>query len=420
MSPRPVALGLDFGTSNTVAAVADGSGVRVLPLDPGAADARLFRSVLFFPEDGPFLAGSEAIAAYLSLSEGRFLQSLKSFLPSESFRATSLAGRAFTLEALLSLLLRRVRESIERQIGEPVSRVTLGRPARFGDARTDAFAEGRLRRAAEAAGFREIDFRIEPLAASLAHEASLERDELVVTGDFGAGTSDFTVMRLSPSRHREPDRRGDILASGGAYVGGDWFDGAIMERLLPLFGSEATSRTAFGDKRLRMPAHLMQRLLRWHTMSFIRDPETQEYLQRFLRTADRPEPVAALIDLVNHNLGYHLFRAIEGAKVDLSSREATRLRYVEDRVRVDVELTRAEFERCIAPGVGQLEGCLDGVLREAKVTAADVDAVVLTGGSSLIPAIGALFERRFGREKVKRSDAFGAVAEGLAMAAGAG
>jgi hypothetical chaperone protein len=416
-----LSIGLDFGTSNTVAAVSDAGQVRVLSLDPVAADARLFRSVLFFPEEGSFLAGAEAIAAYLDLSEGRFLQSLKSFLPVKSFRATALKGRAYSLETLIALILRRVREAAERQVGGPVNRVTLGRPARFGEEpELDAYAELRLRRAAEEAGFEEIIFRIEPLAAGLAHEAQLTADELVVTGDFGAGTSDFTVMRLSPSRHREADRRRDILASGGVYVGGDRFDGMVMEHhLLPLFGSRATHQPLGSKQRIGMPAYLMQRLLGWHTMSFIRDADTQRFLEEFLRTSDDPKAVGALLDLVNLNLGYHLFRAIEAAKVRLSGQATARIQYSDARVQVDVPLTRAAFERCIAPGVAQLEACLDAVLRQAEVGPDDIDAVVLTGGSSLIPAIGAIFDRRFGAEKVRRSDAFSAVAEGLAAAAAA-
>jgi hypothetical chaperone protein len=415
------ALGLDFGTSNTAAAVSVGDEVRVLHLDPQAADARLFRSVLFFPEEGTYLAGAEAIAAYLELSEGRFLQSLKSFLPVKSFRATAIKGRPFALESLIAHILRRVREAAERELGEKVSRVTLGRPARFSEEpEVDAFGELRLRRAAEDAGFKDIVFRIEPLAAGLAHEATLREEQLVLTGDFGAGTSDFTVMRLSPARHRQADRKRDILASAGVYVGGDLFDGLVMEHhLLPCFGARATHQPLGSSQRVGMPAYLMRRLLGWHTMSFIRDADTQRFLEDFLRTTDQPAQVGALIDLVNLNLGYHLFRAIEAAKVQLSREDAARITYREERVQIDVPLTRAEFERCIAPGVRQLESCLDTVLERAQLAPERIDAVVLTGGSSLIPAIGSIFERRFGAEKLRRSDAFSSVAEGLAAAAAA-
>ena len=305
--PAP-ALGLDFGTSNTAAAVLVDGKARVLELDPKAQDARLYRSVLFFPEEGQVMGGAEAIAAYLELSDGRFLQSLKSFLPVKSFTRTSIRHRSFTLEALIGLILRDVKRAIEAQLGEPVTKLVLGRPARFSEDRElDGFAERRLLRAAEEAGFKEIAFRIEPLAAGLAHEATLDHDELVLTGDFGAGTSDFTVMRLSPKRHLEPDRRQDILASAGVYVAGDAVDGAVMEhKLLRKFGSEARQRPMHVGNWSEMPTHLMRKLLSWHTMSFIREKSTQVYLEDFLKSTDQPEAVGALIDLVNRTRADHI------------------------------------------------------------------------------------------------------------------
>ena len=169
-----------------------------------------------------------------------------------------------------------------------------------------------------------------------------------------------------------------------------------------------------------MPTHLMRKLLSWHTMSFIREKSTQVYLEDFLKSTDQPEAVGALIDLVNLNLGYHLFRAIEQAKVQLSTTQKARIRFREARVDVDVELTRAEFERTIAPLVLRLEETLDGVLAKAEVQPEKIDAVVLTGGTSLIPAVARIFEKRFGAEKLRRSDAFSSVAAGLAAAAAAG
>ncbi|MFT3835906.1 MAG: Hsp70 family protein [Myxococcaceae bacterium] len=416
--PRP-ALGIDFGTSNTAAAVwADGKP-RVLALDPKAIDARLFRSVLFFPDEGHVISGAEAIAAYLEQADGRFLQSLKTFLPIQSFVSTAIKHRPFTLEALLALIIHAVKASVERELGEKVDRLVLGRPARFSeDPQVDAFAERRLRRAAEEAGFKDIHFRIEPLAAGLSHESTLDHDELVLTADFGAGTSDFTVVRLSPARHRQPDRSKDVLASAGVYVGGDRIDGAIMEKkLLQYFGAHAIQRPMGLGAGVGMPSHLLRKLLSWHTMSFIRDRSTQQFLEDFLRTTDDPAGIGAFIDLVNHNLGYHLFRAIEAAKVELSTRQKTHLSFHDARVNIEVDLTRREFEAMIAPLVEQLVGAIDTVLSKAGIAAKDIDTVVLTGGTSLIPAIGKIFESRFAPEKLHRADAFSSVAEGLAVAA---
>jgi hypothetical chaperone protein len=418
--PAP-SLGLDFGTSNTAAAVLVDGKPRVLKLDPRAADARLFRSVIFFPEEGEVLAGAEAIAAYLEVSDGRFMQSLKSFLPVKSFTSTAVKARTFTLEALIGIMLRKVRGQLESELGEPVTRVVLGRPARFAeDATRDAFAEGRLLAAAKLAGFTEVDFRIEPLAAGLAHEATLDHDELVLTGDFGAGTSDFTVMKLSPRRHRDRDRRQDILASTGVYVAGDAIDGAVMQhKLLRFFGERAIHRPMGVGDGVGMPVHLMKKLLSWNTMSFVRERSTQQFLADFLRTTDDPRGVGALIDLVSLNLGYHLFRAIEQAKIALSRQERARITFADARVDLDVTITREELEALIAPQLTALQEALDRVVAAAGISDDAIDAVVLTGGTSLIPAVARIFETRFGAAKLRRSDAFGSVAEGLAVAAGA-
>ncbi len=200
------ACGLDFGTSNTAAALPDGT---VLSIASGTSEPRLFRSVLFFPEDERTVyAGAPAITRYLEDNAGRFIQSVKSFLHSRTFRATQVHGRTWTIEELVALLLRRVREAAGAQVGSPPESVTLGRPALFSsEPEADALAEQRLRKAAELAGFTHIQFLIEPIAAALAYEAQLSRDELVLVADFGAGTTDLTLMRLGPSRRGKPDRR---------------------------------------------------------------------------------------------------------------------------------------------------------------------------------------------------------------------
>ncbi|HET9449570.1 MAG TPA: Hsp70 family protein, partial [Aggregicoccus sp.] len=228
-SPAPVtaaACGLDFGTSNTAAALPDGT---VLRLAPEAAEPRLFRSVLFFPEDErEVYTGAGAISRYLEDNAGRFIQSVKSFLHTRSFQSTLIRGRTWSIEDLVALLLRRVRES-----GQLPERVVLGRPALFShEPAADALAQERLLRAARLAGFTEVQFLIEPIAAALAYEASLTRDELVLVADFGAGTTDLTLMRLGPTRRGAKDRRADVVGSTGLRIGGDRFDAELMRHAL--------------------------------------------------------------------------------------------------------------------------------------------------------------------------------------------
>ncbi|HLM46699.1 MAG TPA: Hsp70 family protein, partial [Myxococcaceae bacterium] len=315
---------------------------------------------------------------------------------------------------------RRVREAVGAQVGAPPDSVTLGRPALFSsEPEADALAEQRLRKAAEVAGFTQIQFLIEPIAAALAYEAQLSRDELVLVADFGAGTTDLTLMRLGPSRRGHPDRRADVVGSTGVRIGGDRFDAEIMRhKLLPRFGAGTTYKVGgFSDKRLPVPQHVMAKLLSWHEMSFIREKSTQELLELMLESSDKPQTAEALYDLVMENLGYRLFRAIEQVKVRLSHEDEATLEFNEARIELSERITRAEFESFCQPLLTELEQCTQGLL-ERCAGAGEIDAVFLTGGSSQIPAVRQLYVDRFGEARVRTADAFTSVAEGLGRACG--
>ncbi len=408
------ACGLDFGTSNSTVALPSG---QTLAIDVTAASPKLFRSVLFFPEEAKgIFAGQAAIEEYLERSEGRFIQSVKGWLSSSSFTATQIRNKAYRLEDLIALLLRRIREQAERAAGVELDEVTLGRPAVFSvDPVADARAEERLKRAAELAGFRRVRFLIEPIAAALAYEATLDRDELVLVADFGAGTSDLTLMRLGPERRSARDRRADVVASDGVHIGGDRFDAEIMRhKLLRHFG-EGSSYQTF-DKRMPIPNHILGKLLSWHEMSFIRERSTQQLIDHMLHASDRVPAIEALYDLVEENLGYRLFRAIEAAKIRLSSETATSIDFDEARIHIHEPITRRELERYSKPLLDQLADCAQGLLKKAAVGAAAIDSVFLTGGSSQIPAVRRLFADTFGEARLRTADAFTSVAEGLGRA----
>jgi len=408
------ACGLDFGTSNSAVALPDG---QVLPLDVTALEPRLFRSVLFFPEDTrEVLAGATAIERYLDDSAGRFLQSMKTWLPSASFHVTQIRGTAYALEELIAYVLRILREVGSRHAGAPLDAVVLGRPAVFSpDPVTDALAQRRLQTAAERAGFRDIRFVIEPIAAALAYEERLSQEELVLVADFGAGTSDLTLMRLGPNRRGRADRRSDVVGSAGVYVGGDRFDAAIMKhKLLPYFG--AGTSYLLQHRRLDIPQHLQGKLLSWHEMSLIRERSTQELLQQMMKTGSNVPAIQALHDLVMYNLGYRLFRAIEACKVKLSSSDEAMVDFDEECIHIHERVTRAEFESFSQPLLDALDRCVTELfLKVGEV--GEIDAVFLTGGSSQIPAVHALFARRFGESRLRTADVFTSVAEGLGRAA---
>ena len=270
--------GLDFGTSNSAVALPTGEVLLV------EHQSRLSRSVLFFPEDTvEVLAGGGAIERYLEDNAGRFIQSMKTWLPSTTFTRTQIRNRTLLLEELIAIFLRSLRVQASASLSTELDEVVMGRPARFSvDPKADAFAQERLRKAAELAGFQKVSFVIEPIAAALTYEATLKSDELVLVADFGAGTSDLTLMWLGPGRRVKGDRRADVVASGGVYVGGDRFDAAIMKhKLLPYFGQGSTYLV--GMKRMPMPTYVLSRLLSWHEMSLIRERSTRELIDQMLK-----------------------------------------------------------------------------------------------------------------------------------------
>ncbi|WP_373047432.1 Hsp70 family protein [Vulgatibacter sp.] len=414
-----VRVGVDFGTSNSAAALPGprpGAPARVIAVDPAGEDARLFRSVLYFPDGSrETLAGGEAIVRYLDEIDGRFIQSAKSFLPSTSFHATEVRGRSLRLEELVAIVLRRMRERIEEEAGGPVERVVFGRPAVFStEPEKDRIAEERLCRAAEIAGFPTPTFLIEPIAAALGYEAGLDHDEVVLVGDFGAGTSDFTLMRLGPSRTENVDRREDVIASTGVYVGGDNFDAAIVEnRLLQRFG-EGTTYKAF-TQRMPMPTWMPRKLLAWHELALLRERSTLEFLRKAVVTADDPTAVQNLVTLIEDNLAYQLYRAVEAAKRRLGEEEEAAVSFHEGGIEVEELVTRADFESWTAPLRAQLEASVDRVLEQAG--GVEPDAIFLTGGTSKIPAVRRIFEERFGADRIRSGDAFTSVVAGLGRAA---
>lgn len=414
-----VRVGIDFGTSNSAAAIPGprpGSPAKVVRVDPSGDDARLFRSVLYFPEDSKdVLAGGEAIERYLEEIDGRFVQSVKSFLPSTSFSATEIRNRAYRLDELVAIVLRRMRERIEEEAGGPVERAVFGRPAVFStDPEKDRVAQERLARAAELAGFPAPTFLIEPIAAALGYESDLEQDETVLVGDFGAGTSDFTLMRLGPSVREKADRREDVIASTGVYVGGDNFDAAIVEhRMLGRFGEGSTYKAL--TQRMPLPTWMTRKLLSWHELAMLRERTTMEFLRRAKVTSDDPEALGNLIALIEDNLAYHLYRAVEAAKRRLGETDEAVVSFHEGGIALDERVTRAEFEAWTAPLRAQLSESVDRLLGEAGGVAPD--AIFLTGGTSKIPAVRRIFEERFGADRIRSGDAFTSVVAGLGRAA---
>ena len=410
------ACGLDFGTSNTALALVAEDRVRALPIDLGHDPPENIPTLLFFAEDHRQFYGTEAVTEYLDRAmAGRFIQSIKRHLPSKAFTHTFVNGRSMDLADLVAGFLEHLRFLANREAGAEVRRVLMGRPAVFHrDPVRDRLAQDRLERAAMMAGFEEVRFRYEPIAAARSFEESLDREVLCLVGDLGGGTSDFTVMRLGPGRVGR-DRGQDVLGADGVSVAGNDLDAVLVrKKVLPRLGYGASYRPL--GRPIPVPTSLHVAMSGWHALSFVNTPDNLAELRKWIRTADDREGLERLYEVLDWNLGFELFRAVERCKVDLSRDEQGVLSFRAGKLAIEEPVSRREFDHAIEPLVLQLEDCLDGLLVRLELSREDIGAVFLTGGTSLVPRVRRVFEERFpGRLLAK--DVFTSVGHGLGVEA---
>jgi hypothetical chaperone protein len=428
----PHSVGIDFGTTNTSIAILGPDGRMRLgqfPCFETVTDA--YRSLLYFeqllsagaPPKTFCWTGPSGIEHYLAAeTRGRLIQSLKSFLAVRNMEGTQVFERRRTIEELIGRILADVRAAASRQFGIDIRHATVGRPVRFVGAATiedDHYAEDRLADAFSLAGFDSIAFELEPVAAAHAYESALDHDELILIGDFGGGTSDFSLVSVGPTVRARGRTDADLLGNAGVGVAGDAFDAKIVRHLVsPELGSGGEFRSM--EKLLPLPAWPYLNLERWHHLSFLKSGEVIEQLERIRAQAIEPDRVGSLIDLIRYDLGYQLHRAVQTLKTELSSSGASGFEFTVGTRVLRATVDRASFERWIEAELEQIAGCVDGLLTASGVGPANVDAVFLTGGSSFVPAVREIFTSRFGTAKIRGGHEFTSVAMGLAWRAAAG
>jgi len=421
-------VGLDFGTTNSsIARIAENGDVELARFSFNGAITESFRSLLYLERvqtEGRSTikswAGPVGIERYLEADDkGRLIQSLKSFLSSRSLQTTEIFGRRFQLEELVANVIRDIRVAAEKQFGSAIRRAVVGRPVRFVGAENDAddeFALSRLRVALQKAGFEEVEFEFEPVAAAYYYESTLDHDEQILIGDFGGGTSDFSLLKVGPLARKTRHGNRSVLGNEGLPLAGDAFDAKIIRHLVsPALG--AGSLLNSHGKLLPVPNWVYFKLERWHHLSFLRSRETLNMLQSVMTQAQESDKLKALLYLINHDLGFYLHRAVQKTKVALSQSESTSFQFEDGDVELNAQVKRAEFELWIAEELAGVERKVDALLKKTGVDAKDIDRVFLTGGSSFVPAVRRIFESRFGAEKIRTGDEFTSVARGLAMRA---
>jgi hypothetical chaperone protein len=437
-SPHSIepAIGIDFGTTNSSIALAlPKGGVELVRFPTSSGSTESFRSVLYLEQQKQAgrnhlksFTGPSGIEHYLDAEhKGRLIQSLKSYLTSRTLTGTEVFGRRYTIEDLISRILTDLRACAEQQFGQPIRRATVGRPVRFVGAETeedDSFAVERLRSAFVHAGFETVEFEMEPIAAAYAYESTLDHDELILIGDFGGGTSDFSLIHVGPGVRARGRTAKDLLGNSGLGLAGDAFDARIVRKLVsPALGSDSFERSyaQAADRPASIipavPAWIYANLERWHYLSFLKTRNVSEILKSARARAQEPEKIEALINLVDEDLGYQLHQAVQRLKIDLSRSESAEFRFRDGSMDLLAVVTREEFEGWIKEDLSSIEGSIDTLLADSHIDAREVDRVFLTGGTSFVPAVRRVFETRFGIERVKTGNEFTSVALGLALRA---
>ncbi len=405
-------IGIDFGTTNSVVSVLlpDGSSQTVRF---GTHD--VFRTVLCFWSEQVGVstrlrheAGPQAIEAYLDDPlDARLIMSMKSYLAQASFQETRIFGRRFTLEAMIATFLRAMLNSAG--IDPAGATVVAGRPVRFaGDNPNDDLGASRLAAAFGEAGMPAPRLALEPEGAGWQFARRLDRPANVLIGDFGGGTSDFSVLRFTPGQ--------PVVSLGHAGIGiaGDVFDFRIIDKMVsPRLGKGGTYKVM--GKDMPVPVEYFLAFARWHRLSLMRNPRTLREIADLARTAAHPWRLRALHSLIEDEMGYRLYQTVSGVKAALSGADSAVLRFHHKELDIDEPISRAEFENWIAGDLAQMATTVDLALTRAGIGADAIDHVFLTGGTSFVPAVREIFTTRFGAERVALGGEFVSVAEGLAL-----
>lgn len=415
-------IGIDFGTSNTVVAIAGPDGVaEAITFDHGGARLKVYVTALCFwderqgegrrtrVEGGPF-AIDEVLEG---LHAHRFIQSFKSFAASATFEETRIFRERYRFEDLLSTFLRTLVQHAGQRLDFSGERVVIGRPVRFaGRIPDDALAMQRYRAAFDRLGAKSARYVYEPVGAAFFYARQLQHDATILVADFGGGTSDFSVIRFA---RRDGVVRAELLAQAGIGIAGDAFDARIVDHVVaPRLGKGGLYRS-MGDKVLALPNHYFANLARWHQLALMKGSGDLKELRALARVAIDPEPLETFIEIVEDDLGFALYRAVSQAKVTLSTQDAAAFRFATPGTTIEATITRRAFESWIAPDVTRIARTVDDALAMAQVSTSGIDRVFLTGGTSFVPAIRRLFVERFGEARLTSADQFESIAYGLAL-----
>ena len=410
---RTVIGGIDFGTSNSTVGLAQDARAGLVPLEGGETT---LPSAIFFSFDGDRARfGREAITNYADGVEGRLMRALKSVLGSSLVNEkTRIQKRSMAFIDIVGLFIAELKRRTEAFAGAPFESAVLGRPVHFvdDDPHADRKAQDELEKAARAQGFSDIAFQYEPIAAALDYEQAVRGEETVLIVDMGGGTSDFSIVRVSPERARAADRKDDILANRGVHIGGTDFDRLVsIAHVMPELGYLTPTK----DGKRNLPAGYFIDLATWHRINLLYTPKAMNDLRQIRFEAARPDLVERMITIVDHRLGHALAGTVEQAKIALTDANEATIAVPYDIA--SPRLTRHAFDQTIAQAVQRVAATVSATIEDAGLGAGDITAVFLTGGSTAIPAARQAILQLVPQARVVDGDRFGSVGMGLALEA---
>lgn len=408
--------GIDFGTTNSALSIYDEDKLEII-------STIITPSLIYFPDDLSltgslnYVVGEMAITAYLQDNmKGRFIKSIKQILSKSSFIETRIQNKRYNASDLVALILKELKQRADQITGVDCRKAVIGRPVFFDDDDTqkDTLAQTRLTKAAQLAGFDAVRFQYEPIGAAFAYEKSLKQKEKVLVADLGGGTTDFTYLTLDPAKVGAQDRKDDLLATGGIYIGGDSFDSAFMwEKGTPYFGKN-TQYEATPGKVLTVPKSLFANICTWDKMNFFSGLRIQKDIENYYYFSGNDPLFKNLITLIDNNLGYSVFQSIEQTKITLTAADQAKFRYSNMGIEINEQVSLPDYDGIIAKDVQRISNYLNEFLERNDIAVEDLDSLFLTGGTSMVAAIQKLFKEKFPMVKVNSGDNFTSVAQGLA------
>lgn len=404
--------GVDFGTSNSSVAISEAGTVSLVPVE---GQEFTIPSALFYQRkvNAPFF-GRQAVDLFFARKEGRFMRSLKRVLGTSLMdHGTSVNGKPMKFDAIIASFLKNLKDKADAFAGEELQHVVMGRPVHFidDDRQGDSRAQQELKNIAQRVGFKHIEFQFEPIAAAFAHEVHVKKEQLAIVADLGGGTSDFTVIRLSHEYIKKSDRTSDILANTGVRVGGNDFDKDLsLAAIMPEIGY----KTTYGDKHLEVPIKPYHDLAEWSKVNLLYTVKIHAQIQQIFYEAHDKIRYQRLLRVMEQETGHALLAATEETKIALTSIDqyAAPLDFIENGLRVAIQ--RSAFDEAIEEHVQKILRSARQCLQAAHIKASDIDLVILTGGSTEVPAVQAEFKKLFPTAAVADENKLSSVGLGLA------